>query len=338
MKTNTCTPQKKTEKTLDSWQKQLTNAFGNIAALCEYLQISTDDLPLLPVSKSFPLKVPHSFVDCMEPGNPHDPLLKQVIPVQQELLDIADFIADPVGDMNAIAETGVIHKYQGRVLLITTGGCAINCRYCFRRNFPYSDVQLTSQRRRQALDYIAQHHDITEVILSGGDPLLLTDQKIESLFQQLQQIPHLKRIRIHSRLPVVLPSRITQQLLTCLAGSNKQVILVIHVNHANELSQQVANACEQLKNHHIPLLNQSVLLKGVNDSSEQLCQLSEKLFSFGILPYYLHLLDKAKGTGHFEVSQEEARQIIHQVKRRLPGYLVPKLVKEIAGEPYKINI
>ncbi len=338
LKTNSYTPQKNTAKTFDSWQKQLTNAFSNISDLCEYLQISSDDLPLLSVYKSFPLKVPRSFADCMEPGNPHDPLLKQVIPVQQELLEIPGFISDPVGDMKAVAEAGVIHKYQGRALLITTGGCAINCRYCFRRNFPYSDVQLTTQRQKQALDYIAQHRDITEVILSGGDPLLLNDQKIESLFQQLQQILHLKRIRIHSRLPVVLPARITQRLLTCLAKSNKQVILVIHVNHINELSQQVANACEQLKNHHITLLNQSVLLKGINDSSEQLYQLSEKLFSLGILPYYLHLLDKASGTGHFEVSQEDAIQIMQQVKRQLPGYLVPKLVKEVAGEPYKTNI
>ena len=253
-------------------------------------------------------------------------------------MDIPGFISDPVGDMTAVAEAGVIHKYQGRALLITTGACAINCRYCFRRNFPYSDVQLTPHRQKQALNYIAQHRDITEVILSGGDPLLLNDQKIESLLQQLQQISHLKRIRIHSRLPVVLPARITQQLLTCLANSSKQIILVIHSNHVNELSDPVAKACDQLRINNVTLLNQSVLLKGINDSAEQLCKLSERLFSLGILPYYLHLLDKATGTGHFEVKQEDAIQLMQQVKSHLPGYLVPKLVKEVAGESHKINI
>lgn len=331
-------PESMSENNLNLWQKQLADAFSNIHKLCKYLQISPNDLPLLPVHKPFPLKVPRSFVDCMERGNPDDPLLRQIIPVQQELMDIPGFISDPVGDIAAVAEAGVIHKYQGRVLLITTGGCAVNCRYCFRRNFPYSDFQLTTQRQKQALDYIAEHRDITEVILSGGDPLLLNDQKMESLLHQLQKIPHLKRIRIHSRLPVVLPARITRQLLNCLAGSTKQIILVIHSNHSNELSDQVANACNQLKNNNVTLLNQSVLLKGVNDSAEQLCKLSEKLFSLGILPYYLHLLDKATGTGHFDVRQEDAIQLMKQVKSQLPGYLVPKLVKEVAGTPHKISM
>ncbi len=274
----------------------------------------------------------------MEAGNPDDPLLRQVLPVHQEQLVTPGFIDDPVGDLSAIAESGVIHKYHGRVLLITTAACAIHCRYCFRRNFPYSENQLTRQKQQQALSYIANHTDITEVILSGGDPLLLSDSRLLSLFNALNQIPHLKRIRIHSRLPVVLPARITSSLVDMLSNSPKKIVMVLHANHANELSQQVANSCQQLKKHSITLLNQSVLLKGVNDSADPLCELSEKLFTLDILPYYLHQLDKAKGTAHFAVNDETALALHHQIKSRLPGYLVPRLVKEISGKAYKISL
>ncbi len=323
---------------VDSWQTQLANAFTRLDDLCRYLQIDPNDLTFLSESRSFPLRVPRSFADCMETGNRHDPLFRQIIPVKKEQQATPGFVLDPVGDLDAIAETGVIHKYQGRALLIVSGGCAIHCRYCFRRNFPYHDLQLTPQKQQQAITYIAQHPDITEVILSGGDPLILNDQKLAALIRPLQEIPHLKRIRIHSRLPVVLPSRVTQSLLACLGNSNKAVILVLHVNHSNELSEPVAFGCNQLKQSGVTLLNQSVLLKGVNDSPEQICQLSEKLFALGILPYYFHLLDKAHGTAHFEVSQDKAVEIFKHVKTRLPGYLLPKLVREVAGAAHKIEI
>ncbi len=327
------------EKTHQSgWQQQLANAFTSIKDLCEYLNLNPDDLPTLSDSHLFPIKVPRCFADCMEAENPDDPLLRQVLPVHQEQLFTPGFIDDPVGDLSAIAESGVIHKYHGRVLLITTAACAIHCRYCFRRNFPYSENQLTRQKQHQALSYITNNTDITEVILSGGDPLLLSDSRLQALFIALNQIHHLKRIRIHSRLPIVLPSRITASLLNILSKSPKKIVIVLHANHANELSHQVANSCQQLKKHSITLLNQSVLLKGVNDSADPLCELSEKLFTLDILPYYLHQLDKAKGTAHFAVNDETALALYHQIKSRLPGYLVPRLVKEISGKAYKVSL
>ncbi|WP_305908292.1 EF-P beta-lysylation protein EpmB [Methylomarinum sp. Ch1-1] len=321
-----------------SWQQQLAEAFTDLNDLCRHLNIAIEDLPVLADHKAFPLKAPRSFVDCIEAGNPADPLLRQVLPLQQELSDLPGFSADPVGDLDALAEAGVLHKYQGRALFIMTGACAINCRYCFRRNFPYSDVQLTPQRQARAIAYLKTHPDISEIILSGGDPMLLSDDKLIALIRQLEQIPHLERIRIHSRLPIVLPARVTPALLDCLRLCAKPVVIVLHANHGNELSDAVKGACGQLKNQGVTLLNQSVLLKGVNDTVSALCELNEKLFSIGVLPYYLHMLDKASGTGHFAVSQEQALLLMNQIKKHLPGYLTPKLVKEVAGAPNKIMI
>jgi len=321
--------------TPESWQQQLSHAFSRVDTLCHYLNIDIASLPELQARASFPLKVPRCFADCMEPGNPDDPLLKQVLPLQQENMTVAGFVTDPVGDLDAMAEAGLIHKYRGRALLITTAACAIHCRYCFRRNFPYSDNQITPQKLQRALDYIARHTEIEEIILSGGDPLLLSDNKLEQLLENLKKIPHINRIRLHSRLPVVLPARITPHLIQLLAAGPQKTILVLHVNHANELSTQVATACQQLKSHNITLLNQSVLLKGINDCADTLSALSEKLFECDILPYYLHQLDPAQGTAHFVISDSEALSIYHQIQSRLPGYLVPKLVREIAGAAYK---
>ena len=321
-----------------AWQHHLAEAFSSVDALCQHLQLDPSSLALLPHFKDFPLRVPRGFVDCMEKGNPSDPLLRQILPLQDELQDFPGYTLDPVGDLNAVAEAGVIHKYQGRVLLITTGGCAVHCRYCFRRHFPYGDVQLSSQKRQQAISYIAARDDIREVILSGGDPLLLSDEKIVLLLQQLSDIPHVKRIRIHSRIPVVLPSRITSQLLDALHRLRQPVVLVLHANHGNELSAEVADACRRLQQHQVTLLNQSVLLKAVNDDSDTLRQLSEKLFAIGVLPYYLHSLDRAAGVGHFEVSEQRAAQLIQNLQETLPGYLVPKLVKEQAGAAHKIRL
>ncbi|MGZ8162224.1 MAG: EF-P beta-lysylation protein EpmB [Methylobacter sp.] len=319
-----------------SWQQQLAEAFNKIEDLCDYLKLSLDDLPIsIAAIEDFPLRVPLSFAASMEKGNPHDPLLRQVLPVNEEMLVYPGFSSDPVGDIQAAAQTGVLHKYHGRVLFINTGSCAINCRYCFRRNFPYSDLQLTKQKEIAAIQYIQEDSSISEVILSGGDPLLLNDARLAHLIQQLSAIKHLKRIRIHSRLPVVLPARITDELISTLVRSPVQIVVVIHCNHANEINERVILVCKSLKENGIIIFNQSVLLKGVNDNAAALCDLSEKLFTHGIIPYYLHLLDKASGTGHFDVTEAEALMLIKQVQDTLPGYLVPKLVKEQRGAASK---
>ncbi len=322
-----------------NWQQQLAEAFNNIEDLCHYLRLSLNDLPVsVAAAKNFPLRVPLSFAASMQKSNPNDPLLRQVLPIKDELFAYPGFSNDPVGDLPSATQTGVLHKYHGRVLFINTGSCAINCRYCFRRNFPYADLQLSKQNENAGIQYIQENPDISEVILSGGDPLLLSDTRLAKLLDQLSAIPHLKRIRIHTRLPIVLPARITDDLINTLAQSSKQIVIVVHCNHANEINPRVITAFTLLRNNGITLFNQSVLLKDVNDNVAVLCELSEQLFSHGIIPYYLHLLDKATGTGHFEVSETTAVDLIKQVQATLPGYLVPKLVKEQAGALSKQSI
>jgi len=322
-----------------NWQQQLAEAFNNIEDLCHYLHLSLNDLPVsVAAAESFPLRVPLSFAASMQKGNPNDPLLRQVLPIKDELFAYPGFSNDPVGDLPSATQTGVLHKYHGRALFINTGSCAINCRYCFRRNFPYADLQLGKQNENAGIQYIQENPDISEVILSGGDPLLLSDARLSKLFQQLSAIKHLKRIRIHSRLPIVLPARITDDFINALAQSSKQIVIVVHCNHASEINPRVIAAFNLLRNNGITLFNQSVLLKGVNDNVAVLCELSEQLFSHGIIPYYLHLLDKATGTGHFEVSETAAIDLVKRVQATLPGYLVPKLVKEQAGTMSKQSI
>lgn len=264
----------------------------------------------------------------MAKKDPFDPLLRQVLPVRGELADYAGYSADPVGDLAAEAVPGVLHKYRGRALLINTGACAIHCRYCFRRNFPYADHQLNHSQEALALDYLRNDATLKEVILSGGDPLLLSDARLAAFLQKLDAIGHLQRLRIHTRLPIVLPARVTENLLKLLSGVGKHVVLVVHCNHANEINPRVGSALDTLRKAGIMLFNQSVLLRGVNDSAAVLCSLSEALFAHGVVPYYLHLLDKAAGTGHFEVPEAHARGLMKDVQTALPGYLVPKLVRD----------
>lgn len=316
-----------------NWQTQLANAFTDFQTLCDYLQLLPNDLTIsLDAIKQFPLRVPLAFASRIEKGNPLDPLLRQILPIDDELKSYAGFSDDPVGDLNAVKQTGVLHKYHGRVLLINTGACAIHCRYCFRRNFPYADLQLSKQQESDVIQTIHNDSSIQEVILSGGDPLILSDARLARLFEALAEIPTLKRIRIHTRLPIVLPARVTDELLNILKNSPKKIIVVIHCNHANEIDAAVAKACRRLTSTGATLLNQSVLLQGVNDNAEALCDLSERLFEICVLPYYLHFLDKANGTGHFQVSETEALALLTAVQNRLSGYLVPKLVIERAGE------
>lgn len=319
-----------------TWQQELTEAFTNIDDLCRYLKLDIVKLPISKeAAKQFPLKVPKSFADCMKKSDANDPLLLQVLPVNQEMITYPGFSNDPVGDLAAATSAHVLHKYKGRVLLINTGACAINCRYCFRRNFPYAELQLNTSKQDQALSYIREDSSIHEVILSGGDPLLLSDAKLAKLFTEFNTIPHLKRIRIHSRLPIVLPSRINSEFIKTITHSKLPVIMVVHCNHPNEISTAVINATQRLHNHGITLFNQAVLLRKINDKAVTLIELSEKLFAAGVLPYYLHLLDKAHGTGHFEVPESEALRIMKDLMSALPGYLVPKLIREVAGAPSK---
>ncbi len=283
----------------------------------------------------FPLRVPESFIARMEPGNLRDPLLLQVLPHNQETRLVPGYHQDPVGDQASMVVPGVIHKYRGRVLLIAAASCALHCRYCFRRHFPYAEANPKSDQWGRALDYIASDSTVNEVILSGGDPLLLADSRLSVLIGRLETIPHLRRVRIHTRLPVVLPSRVNKTLLRWLGQGRLQMVMVIHANHPNELDETVHVALQKIATAGVTLLNQSVLLKGVNDRVETLNELSEILFSAGVLPYYLHLLDKVQGAAHFEVSEERALSLVEAMRSSLSGYLVPRLVRERQGAPAK---
>ena len=279
--------------------------------------------------ENFPIKIPLSYLSLMEKGKPRDPLLLQVLPSNAELRPAGiGFSRDPVGDLAAVRVPGVLHKYQGRVLLLVTGACAIHCRYCFRRHFPYRQHTHPHQLR-QAIDYIKQDHSIEEVILSGGDPLSLSNEKLFDLGERLEAIAHVQRLRIHSRTLVVVPQRLDQPLRNWLSHRPKPYTLVLHINHPREISPMFQQAIHPLR--HLTLLNQAVLLAGVNDDSKVLAELSRACHNAGILPYYLNLLDKTEGTEHFEVSAEKARAIMQCLRASLPGYLVPRLVREEVG-------
>jgi EF-P beta-lysylation protein EpmB len=283
----------------------------------------------------FPLRVPRGFVARMRHGDPSDPLLRQVLPVLDEERMVPGFVLDAVGDGAAKAGHGVIRKYRGRALLVATGSCAINCRYCFRRHFPYGEETAAADGWREAVAAIAADPGIDEVILSGGDPLSLSTPKLAELTAALAPIAHLKRLRIHSRLPVVLPERVDDELLAWLAALPWPLAFVIHANHANEFDGEVDAALARLRGAGAALLNQSVLLRGVNDSVDALAALSERAWQAGVLPYYLHQLDRVAGTAHFEIDDTQARALHAALAARLSGYLVPKLVREVAGDSGK---
>lgn len=322
------------------WQTALAEMITDPAELLQLLDLDPALLaPAQQTSKLFPLRVPRGFVARMERGNCHDPLLRQVLPLGAELKTSPGYVTDPLLEADANPIPGLLHKYPGRVLLTVVGNCAINCRYCFRRHFPYADNNPGKQGWRAILDYITADKNITEVILSGGDPLLANDKTLRELIDQLASLPQLKTLRIHTRLPIVIPERITPELLQILTQHIQlRNVLVTHTNHAQELDQSVTQALQKLRQANITLLNQAVLLRGINDTVESLLQLSERLFDDGVLPYYLHLLDKVQGAAHFAVSERKAKQLIKALSQRLPGYLVPKLVKEVGGELSKLKI
>ncbi|HET9483658.1 MAG TPA: EF-P beta-lysylation protein EpmB [Xanthomonadales bacterium] len=318
------------------WQRDWREAVTDPVALLEAL-----DLPGLcgeiawPAPGEFPLRVPRAYVARMRRRDPRDPLLRQVLPLDLERRVVEGYAADAVGDGAARVAPGVIRKYEGRALLVATGSCAIHCRYCFRRHFPYAEETAARDGWREAVQWLQAAPDIGELILSGGDPLSLATAKLAELTAALRGVAHLRRLRIHTRLPVVLPSRVDDELLAWLSGLPWPVAIVLHANHANEIDDEVARACARLRGAGGVLLNQSVLLRGVNDDAGVLAALSEALFAHGVLPYYLHQLDRVDGTSHFEVSDERAVALREALRRRLPGYLVPRLVRERAGEPHK---
>ncbi len=321
-----------------NWQKELANAFTDPKQLLDYLQLDVENYQQdIAARKLFPMRVPLSFAQRMQKGHASDPLLLQVLPLRAEFLDPPGFSEDPLQEHQA-AVPGLLHKYQSRVLFIVRAGCAVNCRYCFRRHFPYQDNSPSKQGWQQALDYIQQDSNINEVIFSGGDPLMANDQQLAWLIEQLEQIPHLSRLRIHTRLPVVLPNRISSELVELLANCRLKVVVVSHINHPNEINSELTQAFAKLSQAGITLLNQSVLLKGINDNAECLAELSEALFSANILPYYLFLLDKVTGAAHFDLEQQQAVTIMRQLYKMLPGFLVPRLAREQAGKHSKTPI
>ncbi|NQY64310.1 MAG: EF-P beta-lysylation protein EpmB [Alteromonadaceae bacterium] len=326
------------DKLHTSWQKELANVITDPQILLEKLNIEPQKYQQhFHARKLFPVRVPQPFIDKMEKGNINDPLLKQVMPLDNEFINADGYLTDPLQEHDTVAE-GLLHKYKHRVLLIVKAGCAVNCRYCFRRHFPYTDNSPNKLRWQSALTYIANNQSIFEVILSGGDPLMANDQHLQWLVNQLEEIPHVQRLRIHTRLPVVIPQRITPQLVNILKNTRLKSTMVLHINHANEIDQTFINSIEPLRAARIPLFNQSVLLKSINDDANILAELSEVAFDAGIQPYYLHLLDQVQGAAHFDVKEHEAIKIVKELMAILPGFLMPKLVREIAGEANKTPI
>lgn len=318
------------------WKRQLSHAVRNPAELCRRLGLNDAWLPGAQSGHAlFETCVPEAFLSRIEPGNPDDPLLRQVLPLGEETLDAPGFVDDPLEEAEQRPARGLIHKYHGRVLLIASPTCAVNCRYCFRRHFPYADNAPSRAQWQQALDYLRGDDSIREAIFSGGDPLAANDRQLGWLVGELSDIAHLKRLRIHTRLPVVIPDRVDDALLGWLAATRLQTVVVLHINHENEIDQAVIDACARLQQAGVTLLNQSVLLRGVNDSVAALEALSERLFEARILPYYLHVLDPVAGASHFDVNDDEARELVDALRKRLPGFLMPRLVREIPGEPSK---
>ena len=331
----TASPASRLSAPATGWRELWRDAITDAGELLHAVGLAhrTDLLP--PDDAGFPLRVPRGFVARMRQGDPDDPLLLQVLPRLAEHAQVPGYSVDAVGDMASRASHGVLHKYDGRALLIASGSCAVNCRYCFRRHFPYGDEIAAAAQWREALAHVAADTSIRELILSGGDPLSLATHKLEELTRGLAALPHVIRLRIHTRLPVVLPERVDDAFVAWLSALPLQKVVVLHANHANEFDASVDAACGRLRDAGATLLNQSVLLAGVNDDADTLAAMCERSFAAGVLPYYLHQLDKVTGAAHFEVSDARALDLVDALRARLPGYLVPKLVRELPGDPSK---
>ena len=322
-----------------SWQKQLAQSIRHPADLLEFVGLGPS---LIGYSRQaitqFPVKVPHAFAKRIKKNDPNDPILRQIFPYKAEEDEVIGFINDPLAELNIQPEQGLLQKYNSRVLLITTGACAVHCRYCFKRHYPYQESSATSKHWQASVEHIKNDSSIEEVILSGGDPLTLSDRRLGKLCSSLATIKHIKRIRFHTRLPVVLPARITTTLLNKITGNGQSIIFVIHTNHANELDNTVSLAIKRLQEFGILVLNQSVLLKGINDSVKTLIHLSERLVENNVVPYYLHMLDPIAGGAHYDVPIKQAQELINDMQDRVSGYLIPKLVKEEIGTASKTPI
>jgi EF-P beta-lysylation protein EpmB len=322
-----------------TWQQLLADAVRDPVELGRLLDLDPSLIQgALAAAPSFALRVPRSFIAKMRRGDPHDPLLMQVLPIAAELNRVDGYSTDPVGDMASRASQGVLHKYAGRALFVTTGACAVHCRYCFRRHFPYQNESASAQGWDAALSYVRSDPTIEEVILSGGDPLSLSDRRLQQLSDALEAITHVRRLRIHTRYPLVLPERIDAGFKSWLGRVRLQKVVVIHANHSHELDALSKRACRDLIEAGATLLNQSVLLAGVNDDVRALAELSEALFDAGVLPYYLHVLDRVEGAAHFDVPTQIALQLHTELTATLPGYLVPRLVREIPGAAAKTAV
>lgn len=321
-----------------TWQQDLSDAVTNPVELLKMLNLSSEDF-VNPISARtlFPMRVPLPFIAKMNKQDANDPLLLQVLPDHQEFTAVPGYGQDPLEEQQS-ALPGLLHKYKSRVLIVFRSGCAVNCRYCFRRHFPYQDNSINKNKLLEILDYVRNHNEINEVILSGGDPLMAKDDYIQWFIEQLETIETVSRLRIHTRLPVVIPNRLTQELSNMLSNSRLNCAIVLHINHGNEVDENLALALVKFRQTGITLLNQAVLLKGINDSVAAQVILSERLFDAGILPYYLHVLDKVAGAAHFDCDESEAKAIVTGLLAELPGFLIPKLVREIAGQPSKTPI
>ncbi len=319
------------------WQWHLQHAVRDITELRGLLGLSATDLPA--EALKFPILVPKPFVSRMRQEDPEDPLLQQILPTAAEALNVAGFTGDPLAEQRGSGPKGLIQKYQGRVLVITTGSCAVNCRYCFRRHFPYQENRLSPDDWQKLIDHIANDDTIAEVIFSGGDPLMISDERLSAVTRRLADIRHVKTIRFHTRLPVVIPQRINDELLDWVSGAGTAMVFVMHINHPQEIDDELHQALARLNQpKNITLLNQSVLLKGINDRQDILVDLSSRLFAAGVLPYYLHLLDPVAGAAHFDVPESRGRQLIEEISATLPGYLVPRLAREEPGASSKTVI
>ncbi len=321
-----------------AWQEEIRTAFRNPADLARHLELNLERLPPVRLDDRFPLLVPRGFAARMAKGDPLDPLLLQVWPDASETIATEGESLDPVGDGNARKAPGLLHKYTGRALLVATGACAVHCRYCFRQNFPYDEAARSQEQWKAQLEALRGDPPVGEVILSGGDPLSLPDSVLAARITDLESIAHLHTLRIHTRLPVVVPSRVTDDFGQALSRSRFAKMVVIHVNHPAELDDSVRAAFSKLRTAGATLMNQSVLLRGVNDSAIVLEELSRKLWKSGVLPYYLHALDRVAGSSRFHVPDEDGIRLIDALRTRLPGYLVPRLVRETEGEPSKTPV
>jgi EF-P beta-lysylation protein EpmB len=337
-KTSVIIPRIETPEHRPLWQQLLSQGIRSSQELLALLEIDSAQLAIQPPCGDFPLRVPLGFANRMARSDSRDPLLLQVLPTAAESAQPPGYQRDPLGELHAMPVPGLLHRYRGRALLTVTGACAIHCRYCFRRHFPYSAAGAVNGNLQSSLDYLGQQPDIHEIILSGGDPLTLSDARLQSLTEKLAAIPQLHTLRIHTRLPVVLPERVDTGLLAWIDRQSLRVVIVVHCNHPNEIDPSVMTALQQLRSAGVTLLNQSVLLHGVNDDAATLISLSEALFAAGVLPYYLHLLDKVQGAAHFAVSQETAKRLLAALRASLPGYLVPRLVRDIPGQPGKTPV